>query len=102
MPEDIKTLNGKEEFPGVTRVPVDGVIDLHSFKPCDVSSIVAEYISACRKQGIFEIRIIHGKGQGVLRDTVRKRLAGMPEVKSFGNSEESGGGWGATVVDLVK
>lgn len=91
-----------EEFPGVARLPVDGVVDLHTFKPCDVSSVVEEYISACRERGIFEIRIIHGKGKGVLRDTVRKRLARMPEVKSFRNSEESGGGWGATMVDLVK
>ncbi|NOY86670.1 MAG: Smr/MutS family protein [Deltaproteobacteria bacterium] len=102
MPEDFKAPKGEEKFPGIARVPVDGVIDLHAFKPCDVSSVVEEYINACREQGVFEVRIIHGKGKGVLRDTVRKRLARMPTVRGFRNSDESGGGWGATVVDLVK
>ena len=102
MSEDEKMSTSDETFPAVSTVPVDGVLDLHAFNPRDAVSIVEEYINACMEQGIYEVRIIHGKGRGVLRDTVRKRLARMPAVSSFRSSDESGGGWGATMVDLVK
>ncbi|MEK6744111.1 MAG: Smr/MutS family protein [Nitrospirota bacterium] len=76
------------------------MLDLHTFKPKDVKDLVPEYIAECRKQGILQIRIIHGKGIGTLRETVHALLAGMPEVDSFRLSDEQAGGWGATIVLL--
>jgi len=83
-------------------LPIDGTLDLHTFHPRDVEDLVPDYIAACRARGIFELRIIHGKGTGALRETVHALLAKRPEVESFGLAPDGGGNWGATVVRLVR
>jgi DNA-nicking Smr family endonuclease len=81
-------------------LPVDGTIDLHTFQPRDVKNLVQDYLAECRERGILQVRIIHGKGIGTLRETVHALLARMPEVDSFKLADEQGGGWGATIVHL--
>jgi DNA-nicking Smr family endonuclease len=81
-------------------LPIDGVLDLHVFKPRDVKSLVVDYLAECRKRGILEVRIIHGKGTGTLRRTVESVLDKLPEVSSYRLGQEKGGGWGATIVRL--
>ena len=81
-------------------LPIDGVLDLHTFSPKDVKGLLQDYLSACREKGIFEIRVIHGKGTGTLRKTVHSLLEKMPEVVSFRTAPEDAGGWGATLVQL--
>jgi dsDNA-specific endonuclease/ATPase MutS2 len=76
------------------------MLDLHTFKPEDAKDLVQDYIAECRKQGILQVRIIHGKGIGTLRETVHALLATMPEVSTFKLAGEQDGGWGATIVDL--
>lgn len=83
-------------------IPIDGTLDLHTFQPRDVKDLVHDYIYECRERGIYEIRIIHGKGTGALRETVHAILRRLPEVASFKPAGESGGGWGATVVELTR
>lgn len=80
--------------------PIDGTLDLHTFRPGEVKDLIPEYLAACRRQGIFQVRIIHGKGSGTLRRTVQAILARMPEVASFQLAGEEAGGWGATIVRL--
>lgn len=82
--------------------PMDGVLDLHTFNPGEVKDLLPEYIAACGERGIYEIRIIHGKGTGALRETVHSILKRLPEVASFRLAGEDGGGWGATVVTLTR
>jgi dsDNA-specific endonuclease/ATPase MutS2 len=81
-------------------LPVDGTLDLHTFRPEDVKDVVPDYLAECRKKGILQVRIIHGKGIGALRETVHAVLSHMPEVASFMLAGEEAGGWGATVVSL--
>lgn len=76
------------------------MLDLHTFRPKDVKDLVPGYIAECRKRGILQVRIIHGKGIGTLRETVHALLALMPEVVSFKPADEQAGGWGATIVLL--
>jgi len=81
-------------------LPIDGVLDLHMFNPKDIKSLVPEYLMACQQRGIFQVRIIHGKGIGNLRRTVHAILARHREVISFTLDHPQFGGWGATLVYL--
>jgi DNA-nicking Smr family endonuclease len=80
-------------------IPINGVIDLHTFAPKDASEVVDEYLNVCSKKGIFEVRIIHGKGKGVLRRTVESALKRHPLVLSF-KQDTGPSGWGVTIVFL--
>ena len=81
-------------------LPIDGVLDLHTFRPKDIKPVVLDYIELCREGGIYELRIIHGKGIGQLRATVHALLAKHPQVRSYALAAEAYGGTGATIVHL--
>jgi DNA-nicking Smr family endonuclease len=81
-------------------VPLTEELDLHSFAPRDVPSVVEEYLSACRERGFLRVRLVHGRGKGVQRAVVRRLLAGIPGVVSFADATPDLGGWGATLVTL--
>lgn len=81
-------------------LPIDGVLDLHTFAPRDVSPLLDDYFDACLEAEIFDLRIIHGKGKGILRDRVKAILTKHPLVQEFSQAPLEAGGWGATVVRL--
>ncbi len=81
-------------------LPIDGVLDLHTFRPADVKGVVTDYLDECRTRGITQVRVIHGKGIGQLRQTVHATLAKHPHVISFALAGEAYGGSGATMVRL--
>jgi hypothetical protein len=81
-------------------MPLDGTLDLHTVRPSDAPEVLAEYLEACAAAGIFELRVVHGKGTGKLRQAVEVCLGRSPLVASFRTADETAGGWGATLVSL--
>ena len=82
------------------RIPIEDVLDVHTFNPKEIPDLLADYFAACIDEGIYSVRIIHGKGRGILKDHVRRLLKKHPMVVSFGNPPLEAGGWGATLVEL--
>ncbi len=81
-------------------VPISDVFDLHSFAPRDVKSAVEAYLEEAHQLGFSAVRIIHGRGIGVQRETVRRVLGRRPYVTGFSDATAEAGGWGATVVQF--
>jgi dsDNA-specific endonuclease/ATPase MutS2 len=84
----------------VFRLPIDGVLDLHTFSPKEVKDLVPEYIGECLRLGVTEIRIIHGKGSGTLKAIVHGLLRKDPRVVGYKDAGLDAGGWGATLAKL--
>ena len=87
----------EKEFSEPIEIEITDTLDLHAFHPRDVASVVAEYLKEARQRGYRVVRIIHGKGIGVQRETVRRVLADTESVKSFKSAPEFSGSWGATI-----
>jgi dsDNA-specific endonuclease/ATPase MutS2 len=87
-------------FPEIVDIEITDSLDLHSFQPRDIRAVVTEYLKEARKKGFRVVRIIHGKGIGVQRETVRKVLSESEFVKSFKNAPEFSGSWGATIAEF--
>ena len=81
-------------------VPITDVFDLHPFQPREISSVVREYLDAAIAAGLRQVRIIHGRGKGVQRSTVRTILARDSRVGGFGDAPPEAGGWGATWIEF--
>jgi len=80
------------------RIPIEEALDLHTFEPRDIKSVVEEYVNAAWKQGLREVRLIHGRGKGVQRGIVQQALERHPLVLAFWDAPETH--LGATVARL--
>ncbi len=87
-------------FPDPIVMPIEDVIDLHPFAPEEIRSVVEEYLCACGAAGFPQVRLIHGKGKGIQRESIRSLLARLPCVKDFADAPPEAGSWGATIVRL--
>jgi DNA-nicking Smr family endonuclease len=84
------------------QMPIEDVLDLHTFHPRDVPELLEDYFSECIKAGIYSVRIIHGKGKGIQKKRVQELLRRNPKVQSFQDAPPEAGGWGATLAKLKK
>ncbi len=83
-------------------IPIDGVLDLHTFAPGELNGLMQDYIDACLESNIYDLRIIHGKGSGVMRSRVHAWLKKDFRVHGFEEAPVDAGGWGATLVTLKR
>jgi DNA-nicking Smr family endonuclease len=81
------------------KIPIEDSIDLHTFAPRDVASVVEEYVSTAHEAGLREVRLIHGRGKGVQRGIVQNTLEKHPLVVEFWDAPETH--LGATVARLI-
>lgn len=83
-------------------LPITGELDLHTFRPSEVTRLLDDYFAECLKRDIGRVRVIHGKGTGTLRELVHAHLRRSTHVMDFTVAGENSGGWGATWVRLRK
>lgn len=83
-------------------IPIEDVLDLHLFRPADIPELLSDYFAECIKANISSVRLIHGKGKGILRKRVHGLLETHPLVESFSTAPPEAGGWGAVIVTLKK
>ena len=89
-------------FPEPVRLEITDVFDLHTVAPRDVKRAVEAYLAEAHRAGFRSVRLIHGKGRGVQRETVRSVLARTPFVTDFTDAPPQAGGWGATVAHFKR
>jgi len=82
------------------RIPIEDTLDLHTFQASEVPSLLEDYFSECVREKIFQVRIIHGKGSGMLKRRVHAVLSASKMVEAFSDAPPEAGGWGATLVTL--
>ena len=82
-------------------IPITDTLDLHPFQPKEVREVAREYLIEARARGFRQVRLIHGRGIGVQRESIRKLLASLDFVEDFHDADPTGGGWGSTVVLLA-
>ncbi len=87
-------------FPEPIEIEITDVFDLHTIAPRDVKRVVEEYLLLAHEKGFRCVRIIHGKGIGVQRETVRSILARTDFVLDWTDAPPQAGGLGATIVTL--
>ncbi|MFO1458617.1 MAG: Smr/MutS family protein [Verrucomicrobiota bacterium] len=80
--------------------PINGELDLHTFRPSDLGSLLPDYLQACQQRGLLEVRVVHGKGTGQVARSVHAILRRLPEVARFSFATPAFGGEGATFVHL--
>ncbi|MEE8138064.1 MAG: Smr/MutS family protein [Thermoanaerobaculia bacterium] len=95
-------MSDQRDGPEPVELPITDALDLHSFPPREVADVVRSYLDAAFEKGLYELRIIHGRGIGAQRRTVRSILEREPRVVSFVDAPPEAGGWGATCVTLQK
>lgn len=98
--EDDDSIDLNNPFPDIVTIEFQDVLDLHSIPPRQARAVVEEYLEEAHRRGVRWVRIIHGRGIGVQRETVRSILSRTPYVIDFRDAPGEAGGWGATVVTL--
>ena len=63
-------------------------------------SLLDKYLDDAYLSGIPQVRVVHGKGTGALRNGVTSYLYGVPYIKSFRLGEIGEGDTGVTIVDF--
>ncbi len=96
MDRDDRDEDAGEAEPDAIELPIEDVLDLHSFQPRDVPDVVREYLDQARDRGFTQVRIIHGRGIGMQRAAVRAILERDPRIAAYGDAPAEAGGWGAT------
>jgi dsDNA-specific endonuclease/ATPase MutS2 len=81
------------------QIPIERELDLHTFAPRDIPSVVDEYIEAAASAGFREVRLVHGRGRGVQRGIVQSTLDRHRCVAEFWDDPDAH--LGATIARLT-
>ena len=76
-------------------------IDLHGMTVEEAIPLVERFLEDSYRANKRQVWIVHGKGAGILRNEVGRRLKNHQLVKSHALADKDRGGVGATQVDFV-
>ena len=82
--------------------PAIGEVYLRQLTVDDALLKLDKYLNDAFMAGLYQVRVIHGKGTGTLRQVIREQLAKHPLVKSYRAGDYGEGGAGVTIVELVQ
>jgi DNA mismatch repair protein MutS2 len=100
-PAPVKPKHGSGRSAGLeTAQHISTEISLRGMTVDDALYDLEKYLDQAILAGLHKVRVIHGKGTGVLRQAVQEFLRGHPVVKSAVFAEQNEGGLGATTVEL--
>lgn len=101
MTKEFNAGTAKKTFDmGSKRANFSHTLDVRGKRVEEVSSLLDQFMDTALLLGQGEVKILHGKGEGVLRKVVRDRLKQYKEVASFSDEHVERGGDGITVVIL--
>ena len=75
-------------------------LDVRGMRGDEALNAVQYFIDDAILMGMSRVRILHGKGNGILRQLIRQYLSTVPNVFHFADEHVQFGGAGITVVDL--
>ena len=90
--------------PAITTPPAPNVsmqLDMRGWRAADVADQLDHYLNDAYLANLSEVRLVHGKGTGALRQVVRTMLRSHPLVESFASGGSGEGGDGVTVAKMV-
>lgn len=96
-PSELLEIGGINE---VVTVETTEELDLHTYQPREIESLVRDYLKEAKEKNFRVVRIIHGKGMGVQREIVQNILRNTPFVKDFYDAPVYIGGNGATIAEI--
>lgn len=85
-----------------TEIPPPDELRLRHLTVDEALPLLKDFLHDRFVSGLTRVCIIHGKGAGIIRDTVRRELKRHPLVKSFRPGGYHEGGQGVTVVDFTE
>jgi DNA mismatch repair protein MutS2 len=76
-------------------------LDMRGWRASEVEDQLDHYLNDAYLANLAEVRLVHGKGTGALRQVVRNMLKGHPLVASFNSGGQGEGGDGVTIAKMV-
>ncbi len=92
----------KERAINLPKAPnVSMQLDMRGWRAADVQDQLDHYLNDAYLANLAEVRLVHGKGTGALRQVVRTMLRSHPLVESFNSGSAGEGGDGVTIAKMV-
>lgn len=84
----------------LTSETVKPTLDVRGKRTEEALKEVTQYLDRAVFRGMNQVEILHGKGDGILRDQIQSYLNERPDIKKFDDAPIDRGGAGITVVEL--
>jgi len=79
---------------------LESKLDIRGYMPSDAIATVQEFVDNALMSNLSRLKIVHGKGSGVLRKVILKKLKEYNDITNIWHPEDEGGGLGVTYVDF--